>query len=98
MSVTIHIAPDDDPVATQPATIVVEKVETRAKFSWATCRCWWKITDSSGTIVYSKPAKAKTVFTFPQPGAYQLTFSGRVKVTTTRWRTFRIPYAWRAES
>ena len=39
VSVTVHIAPDDDPIATQPATIVVEKVETKAKFTWATCKC-----------------------------------------------------------
>jgi hypothetical protein len=97
VSVTVHIAPDDDPIATQPATIVVEKVETKATFTWATCKCAWKITDSSGAVVYSKPAKVKTPFVFPEPGAYQLTFSGRVKATKTRWRAFKINYAFRAE-
>ena len=98
VSVTVHIDPDDDPVATQPATIVIEKVETKAKFTWATCKCAWKITDSAGTVVYQKPARARTPFVFPASGAYQLTFTGRVKATKTRWRTFRINYAWRAEA
>ena len=98
VSVTVHIAPDDEPIATQPATIVVEKVETKAKFTWATCRCAWKISDSSGAVLYQKPAKAKTSFVFPATGAYQLTFSGRVKATKTRWRTFRINYAFRANA
>src|SRR4249919_1751076 len=75
VSVTVHIAPDDDPIATQPATIVVEKVETKAGFTWATCKCAWKITDSTGAVLYAKPAKVKTPFVFPAPGAYQLTFS-----------------------
>ena len=30
-------------------------------------------------------------------GAYQLTFAGRVKVTKTRWRAFKIDYAFRAD-
>jgi hypothetical protein len=98
VSVTVHIDPDDSPVATQPATIVVERVETRAKFRWLTCRCAWKITDSTGGVVYSNPAKARTSLVFPKPGAYTLSFSGRVKVSTSRWRTFHINYAWRAES
>jgi hypothetical protein len=97
VSVTVHIAPDDEPIATQPATIVVEKVETKAKFTWATCKCAWRITDSTGKVVYAKAAKLKTPFVFPTPGAYQLTFSGRVRATKTRWRGFRINYAWRAE-
>jgi hypothetical protein len=49
-------------------------------------------------VIFRKPATAKTPFVFPAPGAYQLTFSGRVKATKTRWRTFRIDYAWRAEA
>ena len=97
VSVTVHVAPDDDPIATQPATIVVEKVESKAKFAWATCKCAWKITDSTGAVVYAKPATVRTPFVFPAPGAYQLTLSGRVKATKTHWRTFRINYAFRAE-
>ena len=98
VTVTLHIDPDDDPIATQPATLVVEKVETKATFSWKTCNCAWKITDSSGAVLFSGPAKARLSFTFPEPGAYQLTLSGRVKATKTRWRTFRIPFAFRAEA
>lgn len=98
VSVTVHLGPNDEPVATQPATIVVEKVETRARFTWPTCRCVWTISDATGAAIFRKPATAKTPFVFPAPGAYQLTFSGRVKATKTRWRTFRIDYAWRAEA
>jgi hypothetical protein len=108
VSVTIHLDPDDEPVATEPATIIVEKVETKATFTWATCRCAWKVTDSSGAVVLQQAAKPKTPIVFPAPGAYQLTLTGRVKVTLkaktrtrpkkTAWRTFRINYAWRADA
>ena len=98
VSVTVHLAPDDDPVATRPATIVVEKVETRAAFRWATCRCTWTIADATGAVVVRKRATAETPIVFPASGAYRLTFSGRVKAAPTRWRTFAIAYAWRAEA
>ena len=97
VTVTLHIDPDDDPVATQPATLVVEKVETKATFSWTTCQCAWKISDSTGAVLFKGKAKARTTFTFPAPGAYQVSLSGRVKATKTRWRTFRIDFAFRAE-
>lgn len=97
VSVTVHISPDDQPIATQPSTIVVEKVETKAKFTWATCKCAWKISDSSGAVLYQRPARARTPFVFPSSGAYQLAFSGRVKVAKNRWRTFRIAFAFRAD-
>ena len=97
VTVTLHVDPDDDPIATQPATLVVEKVETKAAFSWATCRCAWRISDSSGAVLFAGLAKPKTSFVFPASGAYQLSFSGRVKATKTRWRTFRIDFAFRAE-
>ena len=98
VSVTVHIDPDDEPVATQPATIVVEKVESKAKFTWATCKCSWTIADSTGAVLLQQAAKARTSFVFPASGAYQLTFSGRVKATKTRWRAFHIKYAWRADA
>ena len=98
VTVTVHVDPDDEPIATQPATIVVEKVETKAGFAWATCRCTWRISDSTGAVLYQRPARVRTPFVFPASGAYQLTFAGRVKVTKTRWRAFKINFAFRADT
>ncbi len=97
VTVTVHVNPDDQPIAAQQATIVVEKIETKATFTWATCRCTWRISDSTGAVLYQGPARVRTPFVFPASGAYQLTFAGRVKVTKTRWRAFKIDYALRAD-
>jgi hypothetical protein len=93
----VHVDPDDAPVASRPATIVVERIETKATFAWASCRCTWTISDSTGSVLRQGPAKPRTPFVFPASGAYQLTLAGRVKVTKTRWRAFKINYAFRAD-
>jgi hypothetical protein len=98
VSVTVHVAPDDDPIATRPSTIVVERVETKAKFRWATCKCSWRISNAAGAVLYLGKARVRMPFVFPESGAYQLRFVGRVWVQKIRrWRTFKINYALRAE-
>jgi hypothetical protein len=97
VTVTVHVSPDDEPIAGQASTIVVEEVETRSKFNWATCKCTWKISDSSGAVLFKGPARVRTPFVFQASGAYQLTLAGRVRVTKTRWRWFKINYALRAD-
>jgi hypothetical protein len=97
VSVTLHVNPDDEPIATAQSVLLVEKVETRATFTWATCRCTWRITNAAGKLLYLGKARVRTPFVFPESGAYQLRFVGRVKVTKVRWRVFRITYALRAD-
>ena len=64
VTMTLHINPDDEPIATQPALLVIEKVETKSVFSWKSCRCSMTISDSNDNVIRSGPVGARTVFTF----------------------------------
>ena len=98
VTVTVHVDPNDEPVATQPATIVIESVKTRmGVFTWKTCKCTLAVSDSSGKVLRQGPATQRTPIVFPEPSAYQLTFAGRVKRNGV-WRTFKIVDALRADA
>jgi hypothetical protein len=97
VSVTLHVAPDDAPVAGRPATIIVTKVNARrGTFSWRKCGCHLNVKDASGRVVLNRNAGRRTSFTFPRSGAYQITFSGSVKRNGRSVR-FRVPFAIRAD-
>src|SRR5262249_48545083 len=96
VTMTLHIDPDDEPIATQPALLVIERVGTKSGFSWKTCRCTMTISDSNNTVVRSGAVGARTTFTFPAEGAYQIVYAGRVQ-KNGKWRTFKIAYAFRAD-
>ena len=91
VSVEFHFAPEDEPVAGGPATITIESVRVRkGTFSWRTCRCAISIAASSGKVLYrNTAAKSRTKFVFPVTGAYEVTFTGRVK-RAGHWRTFKV--------
>jgi hypothetical protein len=97
VTVVFHYAPNDDPVAGQPAAVVIESLKVRkGTFTWKTCRCTLAISDSSGKELLRKVgATAKTPFVFPASGAYKITFSGRVK-RAGRWHSFTVSDAIRA--
>jgi hypothetical protein len=96
VAVTVHVAPDDEPIANQPAAILVEKVKTRTgKFAWANCRCVIVVSDSAKNVLLKGPAKPHNDFVFPEPAAYSIGFSGRVKRNGV-WRTFKVEFAIRA--
>jgi hypothetical protein len=80
VSVTLHVTPDDQPVAGKASKIIVSKVKTRTgSFSWKTCVCYLNVKDASGHVVLNRRAKKRMTFTFPKSGAYALTFAGFVK-------------------
>jgi hypothetical protein len=96
VTVTVHVAPDDEPVAAEPALVLVEKVKTRTgKFTWATCKCTVEIRNSAGELLRKGRATSRTSFTFPQPGAYAIRVAGRVK-RKAGWRWFKVTFAIRA--
>jgi hypothetical protein len=98
VTVTMHVAPDDEPVATHEALVLVPKVKTRTgRFAWATCRCTLEISNSAREVLRRGAVTPRSVFTFPEPGAYRLTFAGRVK-RKARWATFRVSFAIRANA
>jgi hypothetical protein len=98
VTVTMHVAPDDEPVATHDALVLVPKIKVRkGRFAWATCRCTLVISNSAREVLRRGAVTPRTLFTFPDPGAYRLTFSGRVK-RKARWATFTVSFAIRASA
>jgi hypothetical protein len=97
VEVTVHVAPNDEPVAGEPAAILFPKIKTRTgKFAWANCRCVLQVSDSAGKVLLKSPATSRTEFTFPDPAAYQVTLSGRV-LRKGKWAAFRVAFAYRAD-
>lgn len=97
IAVTVHVAPDDEPVAGQPATINLVRVKRKGwKFSYRTCRCRLVLTDSSGSKLLDRSIRGRrTTYTFPRAGAYQLTVTGRMTRGRSK-RSFTARFAYRA--
>jgi hypothetical protein len=96
VSVTLHVTPDDEPVSGQEARIIVSKVRpSKGRFSWKSCACYLRVSDSTGNVVLNRKAKRTTVFTFPRATAYEIVFTGRVKRGSS-YKRFRVKYAIRA--
>jgi hypothetical protein len=95
VSVTVHVTPDDEPVAGRVATITAKVRPSRGRFSWRSCKCYLRITDSSGRVVLNRRAKRTQKFTFPRATAYEIVFSGRVKRGAS-FKRFRVDFAVRA--
>jgi hypothetical protein len=97
VAVTMHIAPDDSPVAGRPAQIVLVGARRHGwRFDRARCGCHLKITSSSGAVVFNRDVRRRVVaFTFPRAGAYQLAFSGHLRHGGHR-RSFNAKFAYRA--
>jgi hypothetical protein len=96
VSVTMHVTPEDEPVAGRSAKILVTKVRpNRGRFSWRSCKCYLRISDSTGKVVLNRRAKRTQSFTFPRATAYEIVFSGRVK-RNGKFVRFRVDFAVRA--
>ena len=96
VSVTMHVTPDDEPVSGESSRIIVSKVRpNRGSFSWKSCACYLRISDSAGNVVLNRKAKRTTRFTFPRATAYEIVFTGRVK-RGSRFKRFRATFAIRA--
>lgn len=97
VAVTLHVNPDDEPVAGTPASVIVERVKVprMGRFSFSSCGCRLRITDSGGRVLLDRRVARRTTFTFPTATAYQLRYSGRYRVGKAT-RTFRASFAIRA--
>jgi hypothetical protein len=76
--VTLHVDPNDEPEAGTAASIRVLKVavSSSSRFTFRSCSCRIKISDSSGHVLRDKAMQSRTKYTFPRAGAYKLTYSG----------------------
>ena len=96
VSVTMHVTPEDEPVAGSSSKILVTKVKpNRGRFSWRSCKCYLRISDSTGNVVLNRKAKRNMKFTFPRATAYEIVFTGRVK-RGSKFKRFRVDFAVRA--
>ena len=97
ITVTMHIAPDDEPVAGQPAALIFVSAK---RPGWtlrrSSCGCRFRITDASGASVLDRRFTGRAVtFTFPRSGAYRVSLSGRLQ-RGRRSRSFDASFTYRA--
>ena len=98
VAVTLHVLPDDEPQAGQPATIVAVKVRPPrgGRFTFRSCICRVKVADASGHVLLSRRTGKRTTFTFPDAAAYEITYSGSYRAKNRKTRRFSAAFALRA--
>jgi hypothetical protein len=105
ISVTMHIEPDDDPIANQPAKFFFEFQDTKSKFNTADCNCnviifqndkklaslpLFKNTDTSDFVT------PQFLYTFPGKAVYDIKLSGSSKVSGG-FQSFALDFAVRVD-
>jgi hypothetical protein len=97
VAVTMHVLPGDEPQAGQPATIVIVKVKPpKGTFSFGRCGCHIKVTTASGRVLLNRVTGKRTPFVFPDPAAYEITYSGSYRAKGNKARRFSTTFALRA--
>lgn len=98
VAVTLHVLPDDEPKAGQPATIVAVKVRPPrgGRFTFRSCSCRVKVADASGLVLLNRRTGKRTTFTFPAAAAYEITYSGSYRAKNRKTRRFSAAFALRA--
>lgn len=98
IAVTMHVLPDDEPKAGQPATIVIVKVRPPrgGRFTFRSCICRVKVADASGHVLLNRRTGKRTTFTFPDAAAYEITYSGSYRAKNRTTRRFAAAFALRA--
>ena len=98
VAVTLHVLPDDEPVAGQPATIVAVKVRPPkgGRFAFGSCGCRVKVATATGKALLNRRAGKRTHFEFPDPAAYEITYSGSYRAANGKAKRFSAAFAIRA--
>lgn len=87
IGMTMHVDPNDAPLAQNLAVIVFLAKDAKTKFDFSACTCGVTISQNNKIIsnhaIVAKdivtPNEAHVSATFPKAGAYQITFSGKPK-------------------
>lgn len=97
VSVTLHVNPNDEPVAGAQTPIHIVRIRTPkgGKFSYRTCGCRLLVQDSSGATIFNGPMGKRATVVFPREAAYRLTYSGAYR-KGSRTRRFRTTFSVRA--
>jgi hypothetical protein len=98
VAVTLHVLPDDEPVAGRPATIVAVAVRPPkgGRFTFGSCACSVKVTTATGRVLLNRRTGKRTSFVFPDPAAYEITYSGRYRARNKKTKRFSAAFAIRA--
>ena len=98
VAVTMHVLPDDEPRAGAPSTIVIvsAKPPKGGRFTFKACACRIKVTTASGDVLLDRRTGKRTPFVFPDPAAYEITYSGTYRATGGRTKRFSATFAIRA--
>jgi hypothetical protein len=97
VAVTMHVLPGDEPQAGQAATIVIVSVKPpKGAFSFRSCGCRIKVKTASGRVLLDRTTGKRTPFVFPDPAAYEITYSGSYHAKGGRSRRFTTTFAIRA--
>ena len=102
IGVVLHIDPNDNPVANEPATLIFEIKDTQNKFSLPNCDCNLAIA-SNGQLISSFPVTGQGTdntgiikFTFPGKSVYSLTLTGQPK-GNANFQKFSLEWDWRVD-
>jgi hypothetical protein len=98
VAVTMHVLPDDQPVAGKPATIAIVSVKPPkgGRFTFKACTCAIKVTTASGDVLLNRRTGKRTSFVFPDPAAYEITYSGTYRAKGGKTKHFGTSFAIRA--
>jgi hypothetical protein len=98
VAVTMHVLPDDEPVAGKPATITIVSVKPPkgGTFTFRGCTCRIKVTTASGDVLSNRRTGKRTPFVFPDPAAYEITYSGTYRAKGGKTKRFSTTFAIRA--
>lgn len=98
VAVTLHVLPDDEPVAGQPATIVAVRVKPPkgGRFTFGSCLCRVRVATATGKVLLNRRTGKRTRFVFPDPAAYEITYSGRYRAKGAMTKRFSAVFAIRA--
>lgn len=102
----LHVDPNDDPIAGQPAAFFFDFSDKQNKFSPAECQCIASIISSSGATLFSTPLFNSTSqnnfndalfqYTFAQGGVYQVKVVGNPD-SAGQFQPFTLTYDIRVE-
>jgi hypothetical protein len=98
VAVTMHVLPDDEPRAGAPSTIVIvsAKPPKGGRFTFKACTCRVKVTNARGDVLLNRRAGKRTPFVFPDPAAYEVTYSGTYRAKGGKTKHFSATFALRA--
>jgi hypothetical protein len=96
-TVTVHVSPDDAPVAGQAAKINVVRVKVPAHATFRLSSARVRVSDSAGKVLLDRRAAKHIAFTFPKAAAYQIVVSGSYR-RGGRTRRFTTTFAIRANA